>query len=470
MNETKIRIAVVGHPSEGKSSVIATLAERDDIRISARSPETRECHAYDIEVGNRTLLQLIDTPGFQRPREACHEFERYEERIGTDNIAATFLDEHGQDPRFDAERKILTPLAEGAGLIYVVDASRPISKDDRHEVEILRLTGRPRLAVINAKAEDSTHVDAWYALLNSTFNLVRPFNAHRASFAERMDLLRALAQMDKSWEADIDATIAAFQVDWQGRLEESAEAILDCIEAIVTMRIAKTCNADDRRDRQRVAEKVADTYRAKLAKRERECHQAIRRAFKHQLLDPAPVTELQHGLLDEETWRLLGLNSRQLRRALMMTGAALGLTADVALAGVSLGVGTGAGAAAGYVMGRFAMQPLSMLRAHSRKDSWLSRSMRREIYLGPARNLQIVFVLLDRALGCAYLAKNWTHARRDHESVGLTRTASPTREWDQEDRDLISRYHGAVLKGSSEQVYERRCEVRELLIEVLGQG
>ncbi len=468
MHEHLIKVAVVGHPSEGKSSVIATLAERDDIRISARSPETRECHSYDIQVGNQTLLELIDTPGFQRPREACAEFKLYEERIGTDNIAATFLAEHGQDPRFDAERKILTPLAEGAGLIYVVDASRPISKDDRHEVEILRLTGRPRLAVINAKADESTHMDAWYALLNSTFNLVRPFNAHRASFAERMDLLRALGQLEKSWQTDIDAIIAAFQVDWQARMDECAEAILDCIEAIVLLRVAKTCNADDRREKERVAQQVADSYREKCAKRERECHQAIRRAFKHQLFDPAPVTELQHGLLDEETWRLLGLNSRQLRRALMMTGAALGLTADVALAGVSLGVGTGTGAAAGYLMGRYAMQPLSMLRAHTRKDSWLSRSMRREIYLGPARNLQIVFVLLDRALGCAHLARNWTHARRDHESIMVTRPTAATKEWSQVDRDAISRYHVAILKGSSEQVYERRTAVRELLVKLLA--
>lgn len=467
MSQAEIYVAVVGHPSEGKSSVIATLAERDDIRISARSPETRECHAYDIEVGGRIALRLMDTPGFQRPREACNEFKKYEERIGADNIAATFLQEHGADARFATERKILTPLAEGAGLIYVVDASRPISKDDRYEVEILRLTGRPRLAIINSKTEDATHVDAWYSLLNSTFNLVRLFNAHTASFTERMNLLRALGQLDKGWNAELEQVVTAFEEDWRSRMEECADAILDCVEEMVTVRVAKTCADDSAREKAGVTEWVSAKYREKLVKRERECHQAIRRAFKHQLFDPAPVVELQHDLLDEETWRLLGLNSKQLRRAFMVAGAAVGLSADVAFAGLSLGVGTGTGAAAGYVLGRFALQPLSVLRAHSRKGSWLNRSMRREIYLGPARNVQLVFILLDRALGCAHLARNWTHARRDHESAVPVRSTAYTRDWESTDRDAISRFHAAILRGSSEKIFQERAAVRQILLRAL---
>jgi ribosome biogenesis GTPase A len=45
--------AVVGHPNEGKSSVLSTLAEDDSVRISPVPGETRECRRFPVRVDGR---------------------------------------------------------------------------------------------------------------------------------------------------------------------------------------------------------------------------------------------------------------------------------------------------------------------------------------------------------------------------------------------------------------------------------
>ena len=45
--------------------------------------------------------------------------------------------------------ELLTPILEGAGILYVVDAGAPYRENYEAEMEILRWTGRPSMAVIN---------------------------------------------------------------------------------------------------------------------------------------------------------------------------------------------------------------------------------------------------------------------------------------------------------------------------------
>ena len=87
-------------------------------------------------------------------------------------------------------------MERGAGIIYVVDGSRPVRNVDREEMEILRLTGRPRMAIINCKDDDFTHLDSWKNEFRRSFNTNRVFNAHRATYAERILLLEALKSID----------------------------------------------------------------------------------------------------------------------------------------------------------------------------------------------------------------------------------------------------------------------------------
>ncbi|MCI5191117.1 MAG: hypothetical protein D3905_15290, partial [Candidatus Electrothrix sp. AS4_5] len=55
--------AIVGHPNEGKSSVLSTLSEDDSVRISPMPGETRECRSFPVIIDNKEVIRFIDTPG-----------------------------------------------------------------------------------------------------------------------------------------------------------------------------------------------------------------------------------------------------------------------------------------------------------------------------------------------------------------------------------------------------------------------
>ena len=136
--------AVLGHPNEGKSSVVSTLTEDDQIPISQVPGETSRSTSYTVKIDGRPIIRFVDTPGFQVPRQTLSWLR---ENPGPDNLER-FISTHKTDPFFSDECELLAPVARGAGIIYVVDGSRPVREDDLAEMEILRLTGRPRMAVI----------------------------------------------------------------------------------------------------------------------------------------------------------------------------------------------------------------------------------------------------------------------------------------------------------------------------------
>ena len=70
------RFAVVGRVNKGKSSIVATLAEDDSVRVDPRPGTTTEVREYPVSVDGRPLFVLVDTPGFedaQIGRASCRE-------------------------------------------------------------------------------------------------------------------------------------------------------------------------------------------------------------------------------------------------------------------------------------------------------------------------------------------------------------------------------------------------------------
>ena len=62
------------------------------------------------------------------------------------HAVSEFVNAHRDDPRFHDECELLLPLVDGAGILYVVDGSRPYGSEFEAEMEILRFTGQPRMA------------------------------------------------------------------------------------------------------------------------------------------------------------------------------------------------------------------------------------------------------------------------------------------------------------------------------------
>lgn len=107
--------AIVGAVNHGKSSVVATLAEDDRVEVGSMPGTTVESQCFTL----RDLFRFYDTPGFQNPIEALAEL-----RSGIS--FADFIARHRGDADFEAECRLLQPIVEGAGVLYVVDGSEPV--------------------------------------------------------------------------------------------------------------------------------------------------------------------------------------------------------------------------------------------------------------------------------------------------------------------------------------------------------
>jgi GTP-binding protein len=125
------RVAVVGRPNVGKSSLFNRLAER---RIAIEDPTagvTRDRLVQRLALGDR-VVELVDTGGMG------------------------FDDPDGLTERIDAQ--IEAGLGEAALLLFVVDVRAGLLPADREVARRLRRVGAPVLLVVN-KA-DAPHLDA----------------------------------------------------------------------------------------------------------------------------------------------------------------------------------------------------------------------------------------------------------------------------------------------------------------------
>ena len=176
-------------------------------------------------------MRFVDTPGFQHPQKIKAWFDAYS---GSDNdVVPAFVEAHKKEDSFIHDLQLLNPLLDGSGIIYVVDGSRPVRSDDRAEMEILRRTGLPRLAIINSKDDDRDYTEDWKSAFLRNFNSVRVFNAHRASYSERLGLLQTLKGIDQDWEPALNLVIDTFTKDWTRRLSEAADLIVDHLDQCI---------------------------------------------------------------------------------------------------------------------------------------------------------------------------------------------------------------------------------------------
>ena len=141
--------AVVGHPNKGKSSIVATLAEDERLAIGPAPGTTRRAAAHTFSIDGQPQYVLVDTPGFQRAGAVLEWLEaRATTASARAQLVADFVREHEGDPRFHDECELLRPIVDGAGILYVVDGSKPYGSEYELEMQIQVAIGdalRPRL-------------------------------------------------------------------------------------------------------------------------------------------------------------------------------------------------------------------------------------------------------------------------------------------------------------------------------------
>jgi hypothetical protein len=398
--------AVIGHPNEGKSSVVSTLAEDDSVRISPTPGETRQCMAYPVVVDGEEIIRFVDTPGFQEPRRTLEWMRAY---TGPSlQITADFIASHSEDPDFRDECELLTPLARGAGIIYVADGSRPMRYVDAMEMEILRLTTLPRMAVINAREKNRPEfADAWIIECRKHFNTIVIFDAQQADYADRMDLLECLKSIDPDRRPALARVITAFETDWRQRILDTADIISDLVQAAASHRVEKTASC--KAQASVITTSLKKQFEDDILRMEKTAHKQIRRRFKHHVfseeLPPHPI--LSENLFSKKSWKVLGLNNWHLAVAGGTGGAAIGAKVDLAAAGQSLGLFTAIGGVLGAGAGVLGIKPAAKATIKGLPLGWMT------VRVGPSQDDQMLYVLLDRCLIYFRQVSRRAHSRRD---------------------------------------------------------
>ena len=400
------RFVVVGHPNKGKSSIVATLAESDDVLISPVPGTTTKARRFPFSIDGEVLYELIDTPGFQRPRETLAWLENHHpaahERAET---VAAFVEAHADDPRFHDECELLGPLLGTAGVLYVVDGSKPYGPEYEAEMQVLRWTGRPRMALINLIGEGD-FVDDWRRALDQFFAIVRVFDATRADFEKRSALLKAFGELSENWAAPLERAVGALNRERVHRRQQCAAEIAELLIDVTTRKARKQLSpgADPDAARARLTDKLLNTIRS----REEAARVQVQAIYRHPDLERAHHDNvLDADLFSAESWQVFGLSSTQLAAAGAVSGAVAGGSVDAMFGGASLLLGAGVGALLGGAAAFFASDQLA-------KTKVLGLPLGgKEMVVGPVKDPNFVWVVLGRALLHHQVVAERNHARRE---------------------------------------------------------
>ena len=471
--------AIVGAVNHGKSSVVSTLAENDQVRISPMPGETVECQRFSL----RDLFGFYDTPGFQNAPDTLRQVQPAERAPEPLRLFRDFIAAHRRQPEFDAECRLFAPIVEGAGVIYVVDGSRPVLDLNVAEMEILRLTGQPRLAIINRSSTDD-HVQEWKRRLGLHFNAVREFNAHSATFADRIELLETLAGIEQTWKPKLSQAVALLREEWNARIGDCAEVVVELLCECLRHRETAAAPVEAGARRDALGEELKARYMRAVSALEARAHARIIDLFGHSLVKAEANTEHLSDLFSDETWQLFGLDSRQLLGAATIgggaAGAAVGVKVEIATGGGLLGaataIGTGAGAGlaalAAFVVGKQRPElSVSMPRILSRLSDLLPGKFRvggSALAVGPYAAPNFPWIILDRAIGTFCYVINRAHARRDEATLRsadlkarLETHRIASAQWSDEPRKACEKFFAAIRSGKL--TGESRESLRALL-------
>jgi len=402
------RFVVVGPPNKGKSSIVATLARDDSVSISRTPGTTAVYHEYPMTVNGEIQYVLFDTPGFQRARPVLTWLKASNANPSErPNVIRRFVEEHEAEGKYLDECELLSPMLEPCAILYVVDGSVPYGPEYEAEMEILKWTGRPRMALINPIGP-SNHIQEWKTALGQFFNLTRVFDALSADFQRQTELLAGLGELDQDWKPKLQSAIGHLTIERNSRLDRASRMIADMLTEMLTYQIKKDFDTDP--IPKSSVEKEHKAFEKHLHGLEKRCRLRIEELYDHHRLqrveDQLPALQ-ESSLLSEESWRVFGLSRKALASLGATSGALVGGALDMAVGGSAFLFGTLIGASAGAIstlLGSRKLVKVKILNFPFGKKKFL---------LGPIqKKSQFPYVVFNRARVHHHLVANRAHALR----------------------------------------------------------
>jgi len=446
------QFAVVGHPNKGKSSIVSSLAMDDSVQISDTPGTTMKKRSFPLSVDGKVIYELFDTPGFQRARRVLAWLEQHD--VSADKkheVVQRFIHEHKDDPKFNDEIELLEPIMDGAGIIYVVDASKPYGEEYEAEMEILRWTGQPSMALIN-HIDDDDYTTSWKRALGHYFKIVRTYNPMDISLKQHISILESMAQLKEEWTESVKSSIHFFEQYHEEMLGKTAANIARAVSTSVSL--VETLNFDAEEASEAERKHLEEAYKEKLRKMERETQHRVEKIWNHENLETENDLLMfeDMDLFSEESASVFGLTRKELLVTGATTGAITGAGIDLMFAGQTLFLGGALGAIAGGIGAYFAFDELSSIKV-------LGQTLgSKYLEIGPMENRNFPYILLGRLLYHAKQIAKRSHAKRGVATFEME--SSFKEEWlDDSLRKSLEKYHkifrsGKTLKAEDMKAYE----------------
>ena len=343
-----LRIAIVGHTNAGKTSLLRTLTRQVDFgEVSDRPGTTRHAEAVDLRIDGAVAVRFIDTPGLEGSVALLDYLNTLEADSRAERVRA-FLRGPEAQRAFEQEAKVLRALTGDADAAMVVIVTRePVLPKYRAEIEILTWCAKPIMPVLNFVRYLDTRRDDWHQMLLESnlharveFDVVAPFiGSERQLYGDLATLLPARRQQ-------LHAIVDALALEARDRRLAACRVVASGLIDVAAMRRALPAEEfADELKQQRFVRAFQDDVR-RHARRAVDDLLAVF-AFRPGDAELAEIPQLGGRWEDDlfnpellkEAGKRLGLGA--------MIGAGLGVVADVAMAGLSLGAATTLGATLG---------------------------------------------------------------------------------------------------------------------------
>ncbi len=341
-------IAVVGHTNAGKTSLLRTLTRQVDFgEVSERPGTTRHAQALALRLDGQVAARFIDTPGLEDSVALLDFLARQPGETRTERVRA-FLAGPEARAAFEQEAKVLRALlGEADCAMLVIDTRQPVLPKYRAEIEILAACAKPIMPVLNFVRDGAARLADWHQALQEAglharaeFDVVAPFHG-----SERQ-LYTDLASLLPQRRAQLAELVDALALQARERQRAAARIVASHLIDVAAMR--RALPADDFADelkQKAFVRAFQDDVRghARHAVGELLALYGFRPGDAELAELPALAERWQDDLFNPELLKnagaRLGLGA--------VIGAGIGVVADVALAGLSLGAATTLGATVG---------------------------------------------------------------------------------------------------------------------------
>ncbi len=462
MSESYPRFAVVGHPNKGKSSIVAALTMNETVAISEMPGTTLEAHAYRFELEGRVLYELIDTPGFQRPKALLAWLKSHCDAYGSKHrTLEAFIEAHRHDTAFHDDVALLRPIVEGgAAIIYVVDISLPYREEYEAQMEILRWCEAPSMALLNRIDARRDYGEAWTRVLRGYFQIIKRIDPYALTPKKHLALMDAIAHLNEAWEESVLEAKAQLAHFYHELLTRSALLIAEEIEQIGSYRqrfkITET-------DKEAAAEEAMCRFKETIIKKEWHAHAKIAAVWRHEkssIEEESFAPELP-ALFSQESEVLFGLKKETIVGMGALGGAAVGAGVDALFLGHTLLLGGAIGGLLGAASAYLGFERIA-------KISFLGfQAGEHLLELGPIRDINTLFVLLLRALYFTVSIAKRSHAERDALKLTLAQERLAEQWLSDEARKEIEKLHRTLRqeKGWEAQEGKRYAEIIKEVLE-----